>query len=308
MIRVMILRQFPNVARTRPQDRRVFASFWRQNVISQAKTTEIAYAVHTAPLSIKSTLKGREVYEVDGYPIAVDEGTYLILNDGQPYASYISSDEEVESFCLFFRAELARQVSAAFTSAIQTLLDNPQPEARCPQPCFPHLRRRDALISPLLDGLCRGIAAGQTEELWLDEKFHALMEAMLRLHRQISREIDQLPALRRATREELYRRLHRAKDYLEACYAEPLTIPELARVACLSEHHFLRLFKQAFHVTPHQHLTVRRLQHARALLTGRDRSVTEVCLQVGFENASSFTRLFKQRFGITPQRLRRGHS
>jgi AraC family transcriptional regulator len=113
---------------------------------------------------------------------------------------------------------------------------------------------------------------------------------------------------RPATRVENYKRVCRAKDFMDSCYGEALTLKELARVACLSQHHFLRLFKQAFARTPHQYLTDLRLHKARLLLAGTGLSVTEVYTSVGFENASSFARLFKQRFGVTPSQQRRHRS
>ncbi|MGH9900769.1 MAG: hypothetical protein ACRD68_02915 [Pyrinomonadaceae bacterium] len=117
--------------------------FGRRNVVVYARAREVAYEEHTAPLSIKSTLKGREVYEVEGVPLAVDEGSHLVLNDDQPYASRIRSDEEVESFCVFFRDGLLREVSAPFRRSHEELLDDPGENPNSPPTFFQNLRRRD---------------------------------------------------------------------------------------------------------------------------------------------------------------------
>ncbi|MGH9900768.1 MAG: helix-turn-helix domain-containing protein [Pyrinomonadaceae bacterium] len=114
-----------------------------------------------------------------------------------------------------------------------------------------------------------------------------------------------MPFARRATRIEIYKRLCRARDYIESCYDEPVSLPLLAGVACLSRHHFLRLFREIFRMTPHQYLTEVRLQKARRLVEENDRPVAEVCVAVGFEDPSSFARLFRRRFGRTPRALRR---
>ena len=53
-----------------------------------------------------------------------------------------------------------------------------------------------------------------------------------------------MPVTRMATRLELYQRLGWAKEFMDACYHEPLSLAQIAEVACLSPHHFLRLFKQ----------------------------------------------------------------
>jgi len=111
--------------------------------------------------------------------------------------------------------------------------------------------------------------------------------------------------VRAASREELYRRLHRARDYAAACLDEPITLNDMARVACLSTNHFLRTFKQAFHQTPHQYLTRIRLERAQGLLTQTNQPVTDVCFAVGFESLGSFSWLFRQRVGLAPDAYRK---
>jgi AraC-like DNA-binding protein len=303
----MILRRFPGNRRNgrlSQEGRRDFAFFGHQNVVVYARSSDISYAEHTAPLSIKSTLKGHEVYEVSGVPIAVDENSYLVLNHRQPYASHIFSDQEVESFCVFFRNRLEQEVSATLNLSHETLLDHQGENPATPVIFFQSLRRHDETVSRQMKLLHAGIVQGLESELWLDEQFNSIMEALLKAHHHTMREADQLPFVRRATRIEIYKRLCRAKDYIESCYYEPLSLSLLAKVACLSHHHFLRLFKEAFQLTPHRYLTDIRLRRARQLIEEKNFAVVDACMSVGFENASSFARLFKQRFGRSPRELR----
>ena len=131
------------------------------------------------------------------------------------------------------------------------------------------------------------------------------MARLLSTHAAAAREAEALPALRAATREELYRRLHRARDYALASLERPLTLEELAGVACLSPNHFLRTFKQLFAVTPHQFLTARRLARARSLLAHTGRPVGEIAAAVGFESLGTFSWLFRRRVGLAPSEFRR---
>jgi AraC-like DNA-binding protein len=125
------------------------------------------------------------------------------------------------------------------------------------------------------------------------------------MHQQVHYEIEALPGLRATTRVEIYRRLYRAKDYITALFDQPLTLADMAYVACLSPNHFLRLFKMVFHQTPHQYLINIRLAHVQQLLIESERPVTDICFSVGFESLSSFSWLFKQRFGRSPLAYRR---
>src|SRR6478609_8651835 len=96
------------------------------------------------------------------------------------------------------------------------------------------------------------------------------------------------------------RHLLRARDLADARYTEALDVDDLARAAGLSRAHFSREFRQAFGVSPHAYLLTRRLERAASLLRVTDRSVTEVCMDVGLQSVGSFTTSFKRMFGQTP--------
>lgn len=76
--------------------------------------------------------------------------------------------------------------------------------------------------------------------------------------------------------------LRRARDLLDRDYRERLGVPTMARAALMSPAHFSRLFREAFGETPYGYLQTRRVERAMALLRRGDRSVTEVCMEVGF--------------------------
>src|SRR3954470_738662 len=100
------------------------------------------------------------------------------------------------------------------------------------------------------------------------------------------------------------RHLLRAKDFADHRFAEEVDVDDLARAAGLSKAHFSREFKQAFGVSPHAYLLTRRLARAAALLRVTDRSVAEVCMDVGLQSVGSFTTSFKRMFGKTPTEYR----
>jgi AraC-like DNA-binding protein len=100
------------------------------------------------------------------------------------------------------------------------------------------------------------------------------------------------------------RHLLRAKDLIDARYADALDTGALAAEACCSEAHFIRSFKRAFGETPHQYLLTRRLERAAALLRGTDYSVAEVCVNVGLTSVGSFTTSFRRVYRMTPTAYR----
>jgi transcriptional regulator GlxA family with amidase domain len=94
--------------------------------------------------------------------------------------------------------------------------------------------------------------------------------------------------------------LQRARALMDANYAQPLDLDELARTANFSRYHFLRAFRVAYHATPHEYLTRKRVERAKELLADSEFTVTEICFEVGFESLGSFSSLFHKMVGWSP--------
>ena len=94
--------------------------------------------------------------------------------------------------------------------------------------------------------------------------------------------------------------LMRARELIDAQYTKSLDLDELARTANFSRFHFLRAFRRAFHATPHEYLTRKRVERAKELLAESELTVTEICFEVGFESLGSFSTLFHRIVGWSP--------
>lgn len=115
---------------------------------------------------------------------------------------------------------------------------------------------------------------------------------------------ERLSATRNLTRMELDKRLSQARNFIEKNIDKPISLSQAADVACLSIHHFLRLFKQVFGETPHQYLTRKRIERAKDLLLTTPISVTDICQSVGFKSPGSFSWLFRRHVGYSPEGFR----
>jgi AraC family transcriptional regulator len=132
--------------------------------------------------------------------------------------------------------------------------------------------------------------------------FELIIEFSL-LNKHISKQLKKIDAVKKSTREELYRRLFLAKEFIHDHVCENLTLEQIAKAACLDKFHFLYNFKALFNTTPHQYYTELKLQKAFQLLQSKQHSVTGVCYLVGFKGIGSFSNLFKRRFDISPSQL-----
>jgi len=98
--------------------------------------------------------------------------------------------------------------------------------------------------------------------------------------------------------------LRRARDLMDREYARPLDVPAMARAALMSPAHFSRQFRAAYGETPYGYLMTRRIERAKALLRRGDRSVTEVCLEVGCTSLFSFSTRSTEIVGESPSAYR----
>ncbi|WP_130833373.1 AraC family transcriptional regulator [[Erwinia] mediterraneensis] len=99
-------------------------------------------------------------------------------------------------------------------------------------------------------------------------------------------------------------RFDRVREYLRASLAQTIRLDTLAALVSLTPWHFLRAFKQHYHVTPHQMLMAFRLYEAKQLLA-RGCAAAEVAFMVGLTDQAHLTRAFTRRYGITPVRYQK---
>jgi AraC-like DNA-binding protein len=99
---------------------------------------------------------------------------------------------------------------------------------------------------------------------------------------------------------DIYKRLCRAKEFIDDQFSEQINLNQIAKEACISPYHFLRVFHKVYNKTPHRYLTEKRIDKAKELLRNDSMSVTEVCFDVGFESLGSFSALFNKRVGLSP--------
>lgn len=99
--------------------------------------------------------------------------------------------------------------------------------------------------------------------------------------------------------------LRRVRDRMDREYAQPLDVEALARGVHMSAGHLSREFRAAYGESPYSYLMTRRIERAMALLRRGDRSVTEVCFEVGCSSLGTFSTRFTELVGMSPSAYRR---
>jgi AraC-like DNA-binding protein len=93
------------------------------------------------------------------------------------------------------------------------------------------------------------------------------------------------------------------KDFLEANFAEDVSLAVLSRVTGLNRFHLVHVFTKTVGIAPHAFLRQVRVRNAKKLLLeGQD--ISEVALVCGFSDQSHLTRWFKRLWAVTPAQYR----
>jgi AraC-like DNA-binding protein len=94
-------------------------------------------------------------------------------------------------------------------------------------------------------------------------------------------------------------------QHVEEHLAERLPISRLAKLARLSRYHFCRSFRHSFGLSPHRYHLQRRAERAKTLLANPTLSITDIALDLGFLDTSTFSTTFRKLVGRTPSDYRR---
>ena len=99
--------------------------------------------------------------------------------------------------------------------------------------------------------------------------------------------------------------IERVIGAMHAHVATPLSLEEMAEIACQSPFHFNRMFRSLIGIPPGEFLAALRLDAAKRLLLTTSLSVTDVCFELGYSSLGTFTTRFKQLVGLSPLQIRR---
>lgn len=276
-----------------------------QNKLYSETTSEAFYRDEQSDFSIRMVTRGSEEYRLNNKTINVFPGYFLVLNDGTHYQRKIYTDGPSNTFSVQFSKKFLTDYNRSLVCDDATLMDmpfdNPDAAPGFHETLYPF---KNDLMFNLLH-LKNHFDKKVSNELLINEYLnHSLMLFYQVYHKEVHVNIERLNFVKPSTRKELFKRLNNVKDYMISNSNQAMSIEELSKVACLSECHLYKLFKELYHCSPHQYLLKVRLNRAKSLLNDTHYPINEIVGMIGFENVSSFIRLFKKIFTVTPQNYR----
>lgn len=274
---------------------------YNQNKLHSEITTEASYTDQKSELSLHAVFNGSERYKIGKRTITVFPGNFLILNEGTQYDRTIYSDSIANTFAIFFSSKFLTDFHYGLLSSDLKLLDEPMDWAVLEKntfletiyPCKGDIKYN---LRHLVDHFNEN-----ADDLLLDDYiYHGLLLFYRFYCKEVLYKSNQIVALNSGTRDELFKRLTLAKDFMLSNYSQVISLEDISRQACLSPTHLFRTFKQLYNCSPHQYLMQIRLDNARHMLKSTDYTLNEIVNLVGFTCPSTFIKLFKSRFQYTP--------
>ena len=97
-----------------------------------------------------------------------------------------------------------------------------------------------------------------------------------------------------------------AQDYIAANYSKDIILDDVSKELQISPYYFSKLFKKRTGSNFIEYLTNVRIERAKELLRNTNKSMKEICLEVGYSDANYFSRTFKKNVGVTPSEYKEG--
>jgi AraC family transcriptional regulator len=287
-----------------PSPRRIFSG--SLNALLSGTSKSFFAPDLRGPVSIKAVLTGSVTWEMEGRRYVVRETSYLVVNRDQAYSFNIESATPTTTLSAFFQHGFIEEVHRDLTRPDSALLDTPSAAQPGSLVLRPHLEPEPSDVLDALRALHVARSRGSMSRTASEEAFLRIARALFRELPRSDEAGSRLSCMRASTRQELLTRVLRGRDCLLSRMGESVSIADAARAACMSQYHFFRTFHAAFRVTPHQFLTAQRLARARMLLRRGRHTVTDACIESGFQSVGSFSSLFRRHFGVSPKQERKG--
>lgn len=253
---------------------------------------------HASAIGLLITRKGNCNYFVNGVKNQVDNNKVLFVNRNSQLAIRIDEKYTAPAL-LFFNSKLPDLIQQSL-NIDDKLLDGSSDNLPFDFSYLERIHHNENLHQHVSSLIALGSSCSSFASLKADIIIRNLFEDLLKENLDSYKLSQNLNAIKASTRLEIFKRVSLAKEWLEENFHADIILEDMASVATMNSQHFLRMFKQIYHTTPHQYLVELKLKKAKHLLASTKLTITEICHAIGFESLFSFSILFKDRFGFAP--------
>jgi AraC-like DNA-binding protein len=249
-------------------------------------------------------VQGTIYYRCENKEYKVQEDHFL-LTSKQPFAqAYFDSRQPVKSICIDICPSSLAEAYTLLHSRDDLDLENLIAGYFDHPHFFEHVYNvKESMFGKQLQKLSSALRNGYYQpDIINEEWFLQLVELIVLQEKKNYCSLNGIVAKKITTRKEIFERLLRGKQYIDAYYTQNPDIATVAQNCNLSTFHFFRSFKQAFGISPYQYMMELRLKYARQLMQNEKDSLTDVASTCGFPDLFTFSKAFKREYGIAPSK------
>jgi AraC-like DNA-binding protein len=270
------------------------------NEIRFSEIKKIESDVAFQGLGLKYVASGEETYYANGKKFMVREGEYIIGNDFTKSIVQINQEKVVEGICIDISTQIVSDVAEYYDLQASNLKEFLLSD----QFFVNRYNVKNTSIGYSLSEINKKIKNGSfANSLQEQELFYSLAESIITDQRFIFDHLNNLDFKKNITNEEVFRSILQAKNFIDEHITENLSLDEISLNIGISKYHFIRVFKQAFGVSPYQYQKRIRLDRAKLDIT-QGISILETAIKYGFSDVPTFSKAFKQQFNLTPGAIR----
>jgi AraC family transcriptional regulator len=270
-------------------------------VVIHASTAEkYSYPEHATPYLLLSNSVNRGNYVMNRNRVEVSASHFYFLNPNDTLEISFSTAAPLQTWMILFEEKFIGDCFHYLSTSAEQLLASPRDHS----PISPRFANSPFDLTDTIKRQMHLLIRSRPDQDVIQDALFTLIAECNRLNAGTVKDIDKITAVKKSTREELYRRLYLSREWINDNLTTKITLDQMAATACLNKFHFLSNFKQVFNTTPHQYLMEKRLQKAFDWLKYQQYSVTDVCQLLSFESIGSFSNQFRKRFGFTPSSVR----
>lgn len=260
---------------------------------------------HFTALGIITMFKGSGRFKINNQPVKLDEHGFLIVNKGSRLSFQIT-EKSSTPLLLYFNTTLSEIITNSAIFSKNSQLENINQDDFHDFSLVEHIHYKNASLKDYMALLLDlGSSCASFHSLKADMLIRKILDDLITENHSAMQASSRLSVVKKSTRIALYQRLSMARAWINQNFKNQINTHQMADIAMLNSEHFLRLYKQAFNITPHQYVMKLRIQYAKILLTETREPIAAICQQIGLDSLSSFSVLFKERVGVSPSEFRK---
>lgn len=244
-------------------------------------------------------LEGETLFQVDTEYFPVRAGEAVFIDGGDIHAAHAHGTKGCAFFSLVFDTQL---LASAHYDAVQENLILPLQERKATFPRY--ITRQDDTGISLLEHILAMMNSCKGEIPGYEGAVKGHLYLMLADIAATGRASNRSSTGSRSESSKI-ERLKTVILHIQQNYAHPIRLSELSALIPMSEGQFCRFFKSMTRQTPMDYINSYRIRQAAELLRQPERKISDIALEVGYDNISYFIRVFRKSMNCSPSEFRK---